>query len=86
MWIDMAIYGVEVRKVDRQGRLVLPPDWRESELGDSREVLVIKGRGYLKLIPRRRRDLTRFFDSVDLGVEAIADWAEFESELSGGRG
>ncbi len=77
---------MEVRRVDRQGRLVLPPDWRESELGDSREVLVIKGRGYLKLIPRRRRDLTRFFDSVDLGVESIVDWAEFEAELPRGRG
>ncbi len=86
MWIDMTTYGVEVRKVDKQGRLVLPTDWRESELGDSREVLVIKGRGYLKLIPKKRRDLTRFFDSVDLGVETIADWTEFEAELSRGRG
>ncbi|MDK2463224.1 MAG: AbrB family transcriptional regulator [Candidatus Korarchaeota archaeon] len=77
---------MEVRRVDRQGRLVLPPDWRESELGDSREVLVIKGRGYLKLIPRRGRDLTRLFDSVALGVESIVEWAELEAELSGGRG
>jgi len=26
----------------------------------------------------RRFNLTKFFDSVDLGVDAIGDWREFE--------
>ncbi|MEM2823274.1 MAG: MraZ N-terminal domain-containing protein [Thermofilaceae archaeon] len=72
---------VEVRKVDSQGRIVLPADWRESEMGGSREVYVIKGRGYLKIIPKRRIDLTEYFDKVDLGVEAVEDWEEFEGKI-----
>ena len=34
--------GVEVKKVDSQGRLILPADWRESEVGESRELYVVK--------------------------------------------
>lgn len=73
--------GVEVRKVDSQGRLILPADWRESEIGESRELYVVKRKGYLKIIPKRQVDLTMNFDRVDLGVEAIGDWGEFEKKL-----
>ncbi|MFB0503926.1 MAG: hypothetical protein ACETWE_08850 [Candidatus Bathyarchaeia archaeon] len=73
--------GVEVRRVDSQGRLILPLDWRESEVGESRELYVVKRRGYLKIIPKRRVDLTRNFDRADLGVEAIGSWREFEKSL-----
>ena len=74
--------GVEVKKVDAQGRLILPADWRETEIGESRELYVIKRKGYLKLIPKRRVDLTQFFDKVDLGVEAIGSWKQFEKKFS----
>ena len=70
--------GVETRKVDHQGRLILPADWRESEIAEAREVYVVKRRGYLKILPKRKVDLTEFFDEVDLGVEAIESWREFE--------
>ncbi|MEM2046950.1 MAG: hypothetical protein QXW47_09715 [Candidatus Jordarchaeales archaeon] len=74
------IHGVEVKKVDEQGRIVLPADWRQKELGESREVIVIKGEGVLKIIPKKRVDLTRFFDSIDLGVN-VGDWDEFEGRF-----
>jgi bifunctional DNA-binding transcriptional regulator/antitoxin component of YhaV-PrlF toxin-antitoxin module len=74
--------GVEVKKVDAQGRLILPADWRETEIGESRELYVIKRKGYLKLIPKRRVDLTQFFDKVDLGVEALGSWKQFEKKFS----
>jgi len=32
--------GVEIRKVDSRGRLILPADWRESEISGAREVYV----------------------------------------------
>ncbi|MFQ6095162.1 MAG: hypothetical protein ACE5NN_03355 [Candidatus Bathyarchaeia archaeon] len=73
--------GVEVRKVDSQGRLILPVDWRESEVGESRELYVVKRRGYLKIIPKRKVDLTLNFDKIDLGVEAIRSWKEFEKRV-----
>jgi len=70
--------GVEVRKVDSQGRLILPADWRASEIAGAREVYVIKRKGSLKILPKHKVDLTAFFDKVDLGVEAIGNWKEFE--------
>lgn len=69
--------SVEVRKVDPQGRLVLPAEWRGA-IGESREVILVKGPGFIKLIPRKKADLRRFFDSVSLGVDAMGDWSEFE--------
>jgi bifunctional DNA-binding transcriptional regulator/antitoxin component of YhaV-PrlF toxin-antitoxin module len=74
--------GVEVKKVDIQGRLILPADWREAEIGESRELYVFKRKGYLKLVPKRRVDLTEFFDKVDLGVDSIGNWSEFEKRIS----
>lgn len=73
--------GVEVKKVDSQGRLILPADWRQSEVGESRELYIVKRKGYLKIIPKRRVDLTENFDKVDLDVEAIGSWKEFEKKL-----
>ena len=73
--------GVAVKKVDPQGRLVLPPDWREAEIGESREIYLIKRKGYLKIIPKRRVDLTKSFDKADLGVEAIGSWRQFEKRF-----
>lgn len=77
--------GVEVRKVDSQGRLILPADWREVEISGGREVYVIKRRGYLKILPKRKIDLTEFFDKADLGVDAIGSWKEFEKKFFEGR-
>lgn len=73
--------GVEIKRIDSQGRLILPADWRESEVGESRELYVVKRKGYLKIIPKRQVDLTENFDRVDLGVEAIGSWKEFEKKF-----
>jgi bifunctional DNA-binding transcriptional regulator/antitoxin component of YhaV-PrlF toxin-antitoxin module len=74
--------SVEIKKVDTQGRLILPADWREAEIGESRELYIIKRKGYLKLVPKRRVDLTEFFDKIDLGVDSIGNWSEFEKRIS----
>ncbi len=74
-------YGVEIKRVDKQGRIILPSDWRKEELKDSDEVFIVKERGVLKIIPKKKPDLTRYFDSVDLGVDFIEEWGEFEREF-----
>ena len=74
--------GVELKKVDEQGRLILPADWREAELSESRELYVIKRKGYLKIIPKRHVDLTENFDKADLGVDSIGSWKQFEKKFS----
>lgn len=73
--------GLEIKKVDSQGRFVLPADWRESELKESQEVYIIKRKGYLKIIPKRKVDLSKLFDKVDLGIESIKDWKAFEKKF-----
>jgi len=67
--------------VDSQGRLILPADWRESEIAGVQEVYVIKRKGSLKILPKRKIDLTAFFDKIDLDVEAIGNWREFEKKF-----
>ncbi len=71
--------------MDSQGRLILPADWREAELGQNKELFVIKRKGYLKLVPKRRVDLTECFDKVDLGVESIGSWNQFEKRFNEAR-
>ncbi|MCS4542248.1 MAG: AbrB/MazE/SpoVT family DNA-binding domain-containing protein [Euryarchaeota archaeon] len=73
--------GLEIKKVDSQGRFVLPADWRESELKESQEVYIIKRKEYLKIIPKRKVDLSKLFDKVDLGIESIKDWKVFEKKF-----
>jgi len=83
--VKMLEIGVEVKKLDPQGRLILPADWRESEVGEDRELYIVKRKGYLKIVPKRRVDLTEDFDRIDLGVEAIGSWKEFEKKFYGVR-
>jgi bifunctional DNA-binding transcriptional regulator/antitoxin component of YhaV-PrlF toxin-antitoxin module len=80
--VKLVQYRVEVRKVDSQGRIMLPSDWRSEETHGEGEVYVLKRKGYLKIIPKKRGDLTTLFDSIDLGVEAIDDWDEFEKTVT----
>ena len=72
--------AIEVRKVDGQGRVLLPSEWRE--LGQAKEVIILSQGDHLKIVPKKKVDLTKFFDKVDLGVDAIGDWGSFESALA----
>jgi len=74
--------NVEVKKVDSQGRLVLPSDWREGHMKEGNEVYVIKYQGYLKVVPKRKVDLSKFFDTADLDVGAINDWQSLEKKYA----
>ena len=71
-------YGVEIKKVDKQGRIILPLDWRKKELKDNNEVFIVKEKSVLKIIPKKKPDLTKYFDSLDLNVDFIEEWGEFE--------
>jgi bifunctional DNA-binding transcriptional regulator/antitoxin component of YhaV-PrlF toxin-antitoxin module len=73
--------GIEKKVVDEQGRIVLPADWRNTELTESKEVFIIKKKGYLKIISKKKIDLTKFFDELDFGVN-IESWDQFEEEIN----
>jgi bifunctional DNA-binding transcriptional regulator/antitoxin component of YhaV-PrlF toxin-antitoxin module len=74
----------EVRKVDSQGRIVLPLDWRESDLDSNNEVIIIKNKGFLKIIPKKKEDLSKFFDAVEFEgdiLNNLEEWDEIENKL-----
>jgi len=75
--------GVILKKVDRQGRLVLPRDWLESEVEPTRQVYILKRKGYLKVMAKRTVDLTEDFDKIDVGVGAIGSWRKFQKQFVG---
>jgi len=35
----------------------------------------------LKILPKRRVNLTAFFDKIDMSVEATGNWREFEKKF-----
>jgi len=67
---------VLMKKFDPQGRLLLPKELRE-KLGD--EVIIVDLGDRVELLPRKRADLTRFFDSVE--IDELKEWEELEREL-----
>ena len=69
--------NTEIRKVDSQGRIVLPLKWREKELKNEDE-------GILRIIPKKKVDLTKFFDSLEFDedlIDKLEDWSDFEKYL-----
>ena len=76
--------NTEIRKVDSQGRIVLPLKWREKELKNEDEVIIIEDEGILKIIPKKKVDLTKFFDSLEFDddlIDKLEDWSNFENYL-----
>ncbi len=73
--------NTEIKKVDSQGRIVLPRNWREKELKDGDEVIIMEEEGILKIIAKKKIDLTQFFDKLeydDILIDKLENWSEFE--------
>ena len=72
-----------VRRVDQQGRVALPRRWRSKSLKDTREVILVEQDESLVIRPRRRADITRYFDSVvvDVDPKDFGDYALLKREL-----
>lgn len=65
---------VEVKRVDPQGRLVLPKSWREKW---GNEVIVIELEDRIEILPRKRPRLSRFFDILEVELKG----EDIEKEL-----
>jgi len=65
---------VEVKKIDPQGRLVLPKSWRERW---GNEVILIELDDRIEIIPRKKPRLSRFFDIIDAEIKGT----DVEKEL-----
>lgn len=71
----------EIIKVDKSGKIMLPSDWLKEELKENNEVVIFKGKGILKIYPYRKVSLTSFFDKVDLDIDEIDEWSDFEKKI-----
>ena len=65
---------VEFKKIDSQGRLVLPKSWRERW---GNEVILIELDDRIEIIPRKKPRLSRFFNIIDAEIKGT----DVEKEL-----
>ena len=56
---------VEVKRIDNQGRIVLPKGWRERW---GNEVILIEFEDRIEILPKRKPKLSQFFDVVEAEV------------------
>jgi len=70
-----------IKALDKQGRLVLPREWRERYA--RRGLVLVRVEGVRVVIePFELPDLTQFFDSVEVDLRAdLTDWRAVKGEL-----
>ncbi|MBC7095426.1 AbrB/MazE/SpoVT family DNA-binding domain-containing protein [Thermococcus sp.] len=71
---------MEVKRIDSQGRIVLPKEWRKRW---GNEVVLIEFEDRIEILPRRKPKLSEFFDIIE--VNEIGEDVEKEllKELAG---
>lgn len=79
----IGLTDAKVRKLDPQGRLLIPSDWRRKVLGGSSEVVIIRFKDHIKVTPLARKSLTEFFDMVEVDVkpEVFMDYHRLRAAL-----
>jgi len=67
------------KNIDPEGRILLPKDWREKY---GKEVLIIESDDCLRIVPKKRKKLTEFFDSIEADVKSdLSDWKSVRKEI-----
>ncbi len=74
--------GMEIVKdLDKQGRLVLPKNWREKYVKKGKVVLKIENDTII-IKPYKLVDITEFFDKIEVDVKSdLSDWKSVRREL-----
>lgn len=74
------IVAVVVKKMDDQGRIVVPKEWREKHSG--KEYVLELNEDEVRIFPLETTDLTEYFDSVDVDLKSdLSDWHAVKEEL-----
>ena len=72
---------MEIKKVDNQGRIILPKEWRNRYLKGKRAIIVYKG-DIVEIRPFTKSDLTKYFDKVEVDLKSdLSDWHKVRNEL-----
>ena len=73
---------VEEKRVDSQGRVSLPADWRKRHLGANGAVVIIQRGEELFIKARKNSKPSEFFDSLKAEVKSdLSDWGSVRREL-----
>lgn len=72
---------VEIKRIDNQGRVSLPKNWRDRYLKGKKAILVFKG-DLIEIRPYTKFDLTKYFDKVEVDLKSdLSDWHRVRKEL-----
>ncbi|MGV9173350.1 MAG: AbrB/MazE/SpoVT family DNA-binding domain-containing protein [Promethearchaeia archaeon] len=71
---------IKIKKVDYKGRIILPDKWREKKLKETNEVILFEEGDILRILPKRKYDLTQFFDSLEFEEGLIDKLDKFDFE------
>ncbi|MFH0849603.1 MAG: AbrB/MazE/SpoVT family DNA-binding domain-containing protein [Candidatus Bathyarchaeota archaeon] len=73
---------MEERKVDSQGRVSLPAEWRKEHLDAEGDVVIVYMGEELLIRAKKSQRLSEFFDSVDIELRSdLSDWHRVKEEL-----
>jgi bifunctional DNA-binding transcriptional regulator/antitoxin component of YhaV-PrlF toxin-antitoxin module len=73
---------VEERRVDSQGRVSLPAEWRRTHLNQEGDVVIVNMGEELIIKAKKAQRLSEFFDSVDVELKSdLSDWHRVKEEL-----
>ena len=75
---------VEIKNIDKQGRISIPAIWRSELLGNARQVLVMRVEDGIKIVPVKPRKLSDFFDTVEADIDPslFSDYHKLKAELA----
>ncbi len=75
-------FDVTERRIDPQGRVMLPKDWREEILGKTRNIVILEHPDYLKLIPKKKSNITGFIEKFEVDLKSdLKNWHDVKREL-----
>ncbi len=73
---------VEERRVDSQGRVSLPADWRKDNLDHKGDIVIVNMGEELIIRAKKSQKFSEFFDSVDVELTSdLSDWHRVKEEL-----
>lgn len=73
---------VEERRIDSQGRISLPADWRREHLEQTDDVILLRHGDDLIIKPKKTEKISTFFDSVEVELKNdLSDWHAIKREL-----
>ena len=58
--------AMEVKRIDSQGRIVIPRSWREKW---GNEVIIVELDDRLEILPRKKPNLSKFFDILEVNFK-----------------